>query len=300
MSDASKPMILVENVTQDRTAEQHGRELTCWACSRPHKRKCRPGHCDGVPVELRILSSGCPVNKFKLGEDTHYRWGLKWAGAPFPTRVMAKFFHPLHPDISLASGCGCIIRLKGWTTKLWTRIQKSVFPDWYAKDHNDDGGSKSSGCGCGSRNVGGRDLSGSGGSGRVGGSDGGSSDPGDVDGSTNEADLGGSDLGQHWSGADFGARLDPEGMLTGDPRPAESVVVREDSSEPIPNRARSQVAWALSAAPGTESSGPGEGEDPGGIPSPETRTEDEQSEEVVRPPEGGNGVEPIDGERFPL
>lgn len=48
----------------------------------------------------------------RCGQKVWHWGGLDWYGVPYPLRLWAWAFHPMHPKPSSFAGCGCLVELK--------------------------------------------------------------------------------------------------------------------------------------------------------------------------------------------
>jgi len=91
-------------------ADRLTRDAMCATCR--HRRACDPI----VRVDGRPLA--CPRGHFTRAHAARVRWaGITWLGVPMPKRIhLAIRMRSLRPLRGLP-GCGCVERLKRWSTR---------------------------------------------------------------------------------------------------------------------------------------------------------------------------------------
>lgn len=98
----------------------------CHTCLRAKRRWRGPRGVESVEcrvsgkrVLLHIMNEPCPLGKHP-DKDGVIRWAwAKWVGPPMPLRWILWAFTPNHRPPSWYAGCGCLVRLRALTARIF-------------------------------------------------------------------------------------------------------------------------------------------------------------------------------------
>ena len=93
-----------------------------WIATPVRAARCtkHPGHVPKVGDKIPITVNTCPIGRHPDREGI-VRWlGVRWYGVPMPIRVRLMIFARQHRSPRYYDGCGCVVRLKDW----WSRLRR--------------------------------------------------------------------------------------------------------------------------------------------------------------------------------